>query len=895
MPREVKPHLALNRGLISKLGLSRADLPRAALSAEVMTNWIPRTLGSMMLRAGLEYIDNSNGNARAKYLPFIFSFTDKAHIELVDGEMQVRIEDELITRPAVTAPITNGTFDANVTGWTDNDEGSAQSNWLTGGYMLLQGTGTDAAIRDQAVATSSANIEHALRIVVTRGPVILRVGSTSGGDEYISETTLGTGVHSLAFTPTGTFHVRLMNRRSFSSLVDSVAIEAAGAMQLPTPWTADDFVLIRDTQSGDVIYIACDGLQQRKIERRAAHSWSVVLYEPETGPFRNINVSPITLAPSAINGDITLAASRAFFKSTNVGSLFRIQSTGQIVTANISAQDTFTNPIRVNGVGAARAFGVIISGTFSGTVTLQYSVGEPGSWVDTTPTYTAETSTSYNDALDNQVIYYRIGIKTGDYVSGTATVYLQFSSGSIIGVARVTAYTSPTSVSAVVLSDFGATTASSDWWEGQWSDRRGWPSAVTLHESRMGMFGADKINLSITDAYEDYDDEFEGDAGPINRSIGEGPIETIPWALSLSRLLVGTLSSSANIKAQKIAGNNPLSGRSSSLDEPITPTNFNLKTASPTGMFVDTSLTRLLELKFELNENDYLPEDLCVAVPDLNEEANIVGFAVQYKPDMRVHCWRTDGTVAVMVRDRAENMICWLELETDGFVEDVSVIPGTVEDRVYYSVRRTVNGSTVRFLEKFALESECRGSTLNKQADAFITGTNSPASATISGLDYLEGCEVIVWADGQDFSADDEDFVQRTYTVDSGDITLDEAVTDYVVGLPYEARWKSGKQAFAAALGTALNVLGKINHIGFVLYNAHNRCLRFGPDFDNLDPMPLQERGADVDENTVHEEYDEPRLLFDGTWETDPRVCLLARAPRCVTVSALSIPMTKNG
>src|SRR2546430_9634388 len=34
---------------------------------------------------------------------------------------------------------------------------------------------------------------HALKIVINRGPVVLRVGSVSAGDEYINETTLGTG------------------------------------------------------------------------------------------------------------------------------------------------------------------------------------------------------------------------------------------------------------------------------------------------------------------------------------------------------------------------------------------------------------------------------------------------------------------------------------------------------------------------------------------------------------------------------------------------------------------------------------------------------------------------------------------------------------------------------
>jgi hypothetical protein len=44
--------LAFNRGLQSRLGLARIDLERTALAAEVQTNWMPRSLGSMMLRPG---------------------------------------------------------------------------------------------------------------------------------------------------------------------------------------------------------------------------------------------------------------------------------------------------------------------------------------------------------------------------------------------------------------------------------------------------------------------------------------------------------------------------------------------------------------------------------------------------------------------------------------------------------------------------------------------------------------------------------------------------------------------------------------------------------------------------------------------------------------------------
>lgn len=854
------------------------------MAAEEMTNWVPRVMGSMSLRPGWKYISSTRSNAVAKLFPFIFASDDTAQLEITSDVMRVRIDDELIARPSVSAAVTNGSFTSDVTGWTDSDEAGATSQWQAGGYLALQGNGTNAAIRDQQVTVSNTGTEHALRIVIARGPVLLRVGSTSGDDDYISETTLGTGIHSLALTPSGNFHIRLFNRREFNALVDSVTVEAAGTMEITIPWQATDLSLIRMSQSGDVLFVACEGYQQRKIERRSARSWSVVLYEPETGPFRNVNTTPITIAPSGLTGDITLTASKALFRSTNVGSLYRIQSTGQTVTETITAEDTFTDPIRVAGVEGQRAFGISITGTFVATLTLQYSVSEPGSWVDVT-TYTTGTSTSYNDELDNQVIYYRLGVKAGAFTSGSITATLSYTSGSITGVARVTAYSSATSVSAVVLKDFGATTASSDWWESAWSDRRGWPSAVTLYEGRLWWAGRDKIYGSIVDAFEDFDDEFEGDAGPISRSIGEGPIETINWLLPLNRLMMGTLSNSAPIAAVKLEGSNVLSGRSSSFDEPLTPTNFNLKPAAAGGLFVQRSRQRLISLQFDLNESDYKPEDLSVAVPDLCE-AGIAGVAVQYQPDTRAHCFLDDGTVALMIIDKGEGVICWVTVETDGVIEDVSVLPGESEDRVYYVVRRTINGSTVRYIEKWALESECRGATLNKQADSFIEYSGA-SSTTITGLSNLEGEEVVVWGGGKYLGE---------YTVSGSQITgLSEAVTSAIVGLPYTARFKSAKQAFAAAMGTPLNQTKRIDHVGIIAADMHAKGLLIGPDFDHLDELPDIEDDDDVGDDTVHENYDQAMHPFDDEWKTDARVCLEAHAPKPVTVMAFTVSMQTNG
>lgn len=900
---------AFNRGRISRLALARTDVKRTAMSADVMTNWMPRVLGSMMLRPGLAYLGTIPSAPRI--IPFVFATTDTALLEITTAGMRVWVSDALITRGSVSSAVANGNFDANLTSWTDNDEAGGTSAWVAGGYMGLTGNGTNAAIRDQTVTVAAADQgdEHALRIVIQRGPVTLRVGTSTSDDSYINETELETGTHSLAFTPTGNFNIRFLSRYKRQVLVDSCNVEASGVMSITTPWGASDLDKIRYDQSADIVEIACHGYQQRKIERRATRSWSVVRYRPNDGPLRVENVGPITITPSALSGNITLTASAALFKSTmapstnNDGSVFRISSNGQSVTVTITAENTFTNAIRVSGVDNQRVFAITIEedALGSATFTLQRSlISDAGPWSDTA-SYTANTAIAFDDGLDNQIAWYRIGVKTGGYGSGTHQATLTYTVGSIDGYVRITGFTSSVSVSAEVMTDLGGTAATDIWAEGEWSDRRGWPSAVAFYEGRLWWTGKQGIWGSISDGFESFDDFFEGDAGTINRDVGSGPLDEMNWMLPLSRLIVGAQGAEYSCK-------------SSSLDEPLTPTNFQVKADSSQGsasvnatkidrrgVFVQRGGTRLFELDKSKDNIDYDAMDLTVLIPEICEPS-VSRLAVQRQPDTRIHCVRSDGTVALAVVDRVENVLCWLDIttRTGDTIEDVVVLPGasgTGEDAVYYAVARSINGSTVRHLEKWALESQCVGGTLNRQADAFVTFTNSPASAIVTGLTHLEAASVIVWADGKCLEDANGDIA--TFTVSGGSITLTDAGSSYaassgVVGLAYTAQWKSTKLAYAAQNGTALNQVKTLDHLGVILDRTHHKGLKYGPSFDALSPLPAEEEGKAVTRGTIHQHYDKKPFEFDGEWSTDSRLCLQGEAPRNCNVLAATLPVEEH-
>jgi hypothetical protein len=907
MGRQNVAQLSFNRGEVSKIALARVDVERLRLSAETQCNWQPTVLGPMMLRPGLQYVGGIRSDLENRLLPFVFGTNDVALLECtnlglriwnVDGDTET-----LVTRPAVTSVVTNGDFSSS-TGWTTTATGTGAVASIAGGVLTLASPATGGlAQAKRSVTIVETGIEHALRIAVTRGPVLFRCGTTDGDDDLIAETTLDTGTHSLAFTTaSATVYVQLENRSAQSRIVDSITFESSGVLTLPTTWATADLRRLRYYGSGDIIYVACNGQQQHKIERRSTRSWSFVLYKSDDGPFSPANFTDTTLTPSVLTGNGTLTASRPLFRSTHVGALFRLFSSGQTISANLSAQNTFTDAIRVTGVDAVRIFSYAITGTWAGTLTLQRSFDSATTGFSDVTTFTSNTSTTYDDTLDNSIVWYRIGFKTGAYTSGTASITLIYAGGSAAGVCRIVGYTSRTVVDIEVLDAFSSLTATTDWNEGEWSDRLGWPSAVAFHDGRLWWAGRDKIWGSVSDAYTSFNPDTEGDSGPINRSVGFGPIDTINWLLPLTRLVVGREGAETSV-------------RSGSQDEPLSPTNFTLKDCSTQGssnvealkidtrgVFLQASGRRVYELAFSAEALDYVAHDLTRLNPDIGV-LGFTGMAVQRQPDTQMHFVRADGQVCALVHDVGDEVACWWRIDTEcgvaGAVEDVVVLPGALENRVYYSVKRVIGGVTKRFLEKQALRSQCDGAPQARCADSHVIYTGG--GTAVSGLSHLEGQGVVAWGWNDDGSQGydcgtglDAAGVMQKLTVTGGAITIPTGYDNVCVGLPYVAQFKSAKLAYAAQMGTALNQKKKINRIGLMLSDTHQRGIRFGQSFTRMDNLPMVKDGADVPVDTIHVDFDGPMFPMPGDWGTDSRLCLMAASPRPAMPMSVVTDITTN-
>lgn len=890
------PYLhAFNVGVHDTTALARIDLERMRLAAEIQTNLMCKAVGPGFMRPGMEHLTSTFGNAEARLKEFIFGVSDAALMEFTDQNFRVLVNDAVITRPAVSSTVINGDF-SSATGWDTTSIGGGQAT-ITGGTLTLNAINVESVAQcGRFVATSSAGIEHALRIIVLRGPVIFRCGTAVGGDDYISEALLPTGVHSLSFVPAGNFYVQFSSKDHLNRIVDSIQVEAAGQMVLPSPYALADLPNLRIAQSADVCFVACQGLQQRRIERRAQRSWGVGVYTADDGPFSPNPHPTVRLRPTALEGDGHLLSTTSFFVPDHIGALFRLTHTGQNVTQSLSQEDTYTDSIRVSGIAGDRAFSITVTGTWAGTLTYQRSYDDPDAGFVDVSTITANGVYNVADTADNAIYYYRIGFKPSAYTSGTAVIFIQYNGGGGSGICRVVDLVSDDQAAIEIISPMKNYDFTRDWEPAEWSNWAGWPSAVALSDGRLWWSGADRIWGSVSDAFTSFDADTEGDSGPIARSIATGGVNDTKWLLSLQRLMAGTEGMTATVK-------------SSSLDEPLTPTNFGIKDSSTTGaaprdpikidtrgIFVERAGTALMELTFDGSASDYMATQISKLTTDLFE-SGVKSIAVQRRPDTRIWLVLEDGSAVCMVYEPQDEVLAFIPIETDGAFESVAVLPALVQDRVYFSVRRTINSSTVRYIEKMAMDTDVRPSTLCKVMDAFKVVTNAPASATVSGLTHLIGKTVVAWADGE--PVETSPGVRGEFVVSvGGTITLPSAKSNIVVGLPYRARYKSSRLAYGAVNGTALLQKKTVDSIGMIMTDFVRAGIKYGKSFTDpyrpLYPLPQVADGTTQPAIVLGGIRDEESFPFGGDWNTDERVCLEINSPYTATLLGLVLQITTN-
>jgi len=642
--------------------------------------------------------------------------------------------------------------------------------------------------------------------------------------------------------------------------------------EVPSPYAVADLsntdgtFALNIVQSGDVLYIANQKrtYAPRKLTRFGNTNWQFSTYQPNQGPFLELNSGPITIYASAQTGSVTLTASAALFAATDVGRLVRLE------VENIVVKPWETNKAYVAN-DLAKFNGVTYKATNNATSGTAPPVHEHG--------------TAYD---------------------GLTGVNWQFQDSGY-GIARITAFSSSTSVTASVVNDpinglvqfpfhvVTVTYLTSRWQLGAWSATIEYPATVTFFGDRLWWGGRQRIWGSVPNDFENMAGDFFGLTGFDNAiwwQLQAEDVNDILWMSGDVRLIIGT-------------PGGEFIGTEITTTDPLGPSNFKTvrqskhrtRAVQPVAIgsnlvYVQRAGRKLLSMAYDLARDNFASTDLAVLAERLTR-SGIIAMAYQAEPYSIIWCVLTSGALRGFTYDADQDVSGWHRepIGGSGIVESVSCIPAPdgQGDELWLIVRRTINGASKRYVEYMARPWEGAdndGSAGDDQVDAFyvdagVTYDGAPATV-ISGLSHLEGQVVQILADGA---------THPNRTVSGGAITLDGAASVVQVGLACPARMVTADlEAAANAAGTSQGKPARI-------YRAAVRFIdtlggKIGkPEEDLSEPSTLDEIDFRVPDDPMN--LAPPILtgiidvVFPGDWELEKRVEVLADTPLPMTIAAI--------
>lgn len=666
----------------------------------------------------------------------------------------------------------------------------------------------------------------------------------------------------------------------------------ASALELTTnvDYAEADLFQLQFAQSADVLYIAHQNYPPRKLIRITDTSWALHDIEFFPAPARRITFNPgvaATLANKTV-GDSALPrtiTATGVFTAGDVGRLVREKDgfgTGEgliksVTPANSATLDIYkefsSTSLGVNEweiIGSSTTatltvpsatveFGDVITGTTSQAVFVASDVGR---------FITAEAT----DGTDVITTYYKILSIT----SSTIAVMVAIRNADLNGIPvdqRGVKVTGKSWHWKVVYTS--AIFAVGDWFmsEPMWTSALGYPGSVTFFENRLLWAGSTTFPQTIWGSVvDDYENHVGGtnDSDAYQFTLAGREVNAIQWMVEGENLLVGTAGSEWSVGSR-------------SSDAPVTPTNVSARTQTRHGskkimpvklgqivVYAQLGGEKIREMAFTIDSETYESNDLTI-LSDKIAKQGVNQLDFQSRPFSTVWSIRADGTLIGLTLMKEQEVIAWHRHTTglSGEFQSVAVIPGELEDETWCIVKRTVNGSTKRFVERMETVFDDDDITSNSFLfmDAGIKYDGAPTTS-ITGLDHLDGEAVTVIGDGLLQSA--------TPTVSSGTITITEA-SKVAVGIFTNAILQIMRLEGGSADGTSQSRTKRITNVGVRFHKTYNALM--GPSETETDRI----------EFTAGEIFsgDKDGEDYDAGYETDGNITIIQDRPFPMRLLAL--------
>lgn len=693
MAKVTAAQVAFNSAEFGEEMSARIDFQKYGLAAAYVSNWMPKPQGGMVRAQGFKILKELTNPT---YLfPFKSELENEYLLSAESGLANFFYDEGEVQAQPNACTITNGTFaGASPNGWTDSSTGTSSIQGDGPGLILINPVASSGEARaDQEITNVTSGLTYNLKITVGSGPIDVSFGSSQGGaDLGIGKQRVFQGQHVFEITPKGSnFWVRLASNEKSDRIVEDISSLAGGALQIVHSYSEAELKKLRFDQIRDRMFTTVSTNKPAAFSRFGLTAFGFGVEPLRDGPYNDVNTENTTLTPSGTNGDITLTSSEPLFDEGMVGRMVKLEHPGQHVAADATNDNVFTDHIKMDGSGTFRKFNVNVTGIAGGSVVkLQRSFNAPGQWIDY-QTYTTNTGSVIDDTLDNQLVYYRIGIKSGDYGSGTVSMSLTDDLGVTKGQAEITAFNDFTSVECRVLDPFGTTDATPIWFLSRFGGNQGWPQNIAYLKGRFWLSHYEAVFGSNSDDFTKFE------AGSLDdESLSRTVASSVRWLKGAGELSVGFVTGQA-------AAINPQS-------KVYTPTDFELNEFGNSGvadidavvidtyiLFVGRDGKSLFESGYNVDQGSYVTVNMMDLNPTIGN-GGIKKIVIQRSPVPRIWCLKYSGELIVLTYLRDQDVVGWSRKDFDGYVEDIAITRGADRDRIYIVAEGTVNDQVKRYL-----------------------------------------------------------------------------------------------------------------------------------------------------------------------------------------------------
>ena len=293
-------------------------------------------------------------------------------------------------------------------------------------------------------------------------------------------------------------------------------------------------------------------------------------------------------------------------------------------------------------------------------------------------------------------------------------------------------------------------------------------------------------------------------------------------------------------------------------------TNVQPVVVGSSAIYIRNQSSRVHDLGYNFEINGFKSTDLSLVAPHLFDDYTIIDMTITRTPVPIVWLVRSDGVLLGITYMPEQSVLAWHR------------------HVLYASIKRTVDGQTVRYVERLA---DRQFDTLEESfiVDSGLT-YNGTATTTVSGLHHLEGKSVVALADGA---------VVRDLTVTNGSITLPQAASIISVGLDIVSRIKTLPLSFEMK-GVGASGQGMVKNVNETTFKVYRTSgIKVGYDVDNL--VEYKQRSEEVYGSAPDWITDEIEIMVKPQWNTNAQVIVQQTDPLPVTILSMVMEVALGG